>query len=136
MTAAGIDLLLARREAESEMRETCTVTAAGAGSPGEWNPVTLQHDAPDAATVYTGKCKVRFGNTRARQGEAGGQLYAEQDLTISFPVEGTTSIVKDCVVEITGSADDAALVGAKFRITASRAQSNATSRRLPAKETQ
>lgn len=136
MTAAGIDLLLARREAESEMRETCTVTAAGAGSPGEWNPVTLQHDAPDAATVYTGKCKVRFGNTRARQGEAGGQLYAEQDLTVSFPVATSTSVGKDCVVLITASADDPALVGKRFLITTDRSQSNATSRRLPARETQ
>jgi hypothetical protein len=135
MTAAGIDLLLARREAESEMRETCTVTAAGAGYPGEWNPVTLQHDAPDAATVYTGKCKVRFGATRARQADAGDQLFAEQDLTVSFPVAASTEITKDCLVEITES-EDAALVGRKFRITADRAQTNATSRRLPAKETQ
>lgn len=135
MTAADIDLALARREAESEMRDACTIVDP-AGASQVWNPVTLQYDTVDA-TVYTGKCKVRFGNTGVRQGEQAGQLFIEQSATLSLPIDaaGSADVRKNHVATITASATDAALVGVKLTIEAPRRQSNATSRRFPVKET-
>jgi len=134
MTAAGIDLLMARREAESEMHETCTIT-----KPGEkvWNPDTLQYDET-TVTTYTGRCKLRFGKVQARRGEAEGQLFVEQSATLSLPFSEPTAadVGKDQTVTITASDDDDALVGLVVQTVKAVRQTNATARRFQVKETQ
>lgn len=135
MTVAGIDLEMARREAESEMREKCRITRPGTGQ-GPWNNVTLSYDDPPDVVVYEGKCKLRFGGARARRSQAGDQLFVEQGPTLSLPVLTSTDVAKDDRVEITDSKDDPALVGRIVWVDADRAQTNATSRRLPVRETQ
>lgn len=134
MTAADIDLLLARREAESEMRDQCTIVDPEGDK--VWNPETLQYDVTPA-TIYTGKCKLRFGKVGVRQGEQAGQIFIEQDATLSLPIgaAGSAAVRKDHVATITASATDDALVGVKLTIKAPRRQSNATSRRFPVTET-
>lgn len=136
MTAADIDLALARREAESEMRDTCTIVDPD-GTSSVWNEETLQYDEVPA-TIYTGKCKVRFGNVGIRQGEQADQLFMQQDATLSLPISapGSAAVAKDHIVTITASATDDALVGVKFKVGAARRHSNATSRRFPIEETQ
>ncbi|ANJ26816.1 DUF6093 family protein [Agromyces aureus] len=135
MTAADIDLLLARREAESEMRDKCIIVDP-AGSK-TWNAATLQYDVTPL-TIYTGKCKVRFGKVGVRQGEQAGQIFIDQDATLSLPMTapGSAGVRKDHVATITESATDDALVGVVLKVGAARRQSNATSRRFPVEETQ
>lgn len=132
MTAAGIDLVLARREAESEMRETCAITRDGERT---WNPVTMQYEDTDV-TVYTGKCKLRVAATQVRNGETAGQVFIEQRAILSLPVDASTGVRKDDKVTITASEGDPALPGTVVWIDAARAYTNATSRRFPVRETQ
>lgn len=135
MTVAGIDLALARRESESEMRERCTITRPGTGQ-GPWSDETLSYGAPPDVVVYTGKCKLRFTGARARRRGAVDQLFVEQGPTLSLPVLTSVGIAKDDRVELTASPDDLALVGRIVWVDADRAQTNATSRRIPVRETQ
>lgn len=134
MTAAGIDLAMARREAESEMREKCRITRES-GERGPWNPETLKYDAAPPIEVYAGKCKLRFSGARTKSARAGDQLFVEQGPTLSVPVR-VVGIRKDDRVEIIASADDTDLVGVIVFVDANRSQTNATSRRLPVRETQ
>lgn len=135
MTVAGIDLAMSRREAESEMREKCRITRPGIGE-GPWNDSTLSYDDPPPVVVYEGKCKLRFGGARARRSEAGDQIFTEQGPTLSLPVRTSTGIEKNDRVEVTASADDPGMVGRIVWVDADRAQTNATSRRLPVREIQ
>ncbi len=135
MTGAGIDLLMARRESESEMREKCRITRPGAGR-GPWNNETLDYDDPPDVVAYEGKCKLRFSGARTKRSEAADQMFVEQGPTLSLPVGSSTGIEKNDRVEITAAADDPALVGRIVWVDADRAQTNATSRRIPVRETQ
>lgn len=135
MTAAGIDLAMSRRESESEMREKCRITRPGVGQ-GEWNDDTLSYDDPPDVIAYEGKCKLRFSGARTRRSEAADQAFVEQGPTLSLPVLASTGIAKNDRVEITDSQDDPALVGRVVWVDADRAQTNATSRRIPVRETQ
>lgn len=135
MTAAGIDLALARREAESEMRETCRITRPGTGQ-GPWNDELHDYGAPPDVVAYEGKCKLRFTGARARRRDAADQLFVEQGPTLSLPVLASVGLKKDDRVEITAAPDDPALVGRIVWVDADRAQTNATSRRIPVRETQ
>lgn len=135
MTAAGIDLALSRHEAESEMREKCRITRPGVGQ-GPWNDEKLSYDDPPDVLVYEGKCKLRFGGARARRSAAGDQLFVEQGPTLSLPVVASAGVRKDDCVKLTASADDPALIGRTVWVDATRAQTNATSRRIPVRETQ
>lgn len=117
------------------MRETCHITRAGEGR-GPWNGETLSYDDPPDVTVYTGRCKLRFGGARARRSQAGDQLFVEQGPTLSLPVLKSPGVRKDDKVAITASEDDPGLVGNIVWVDANRSQTNATSRRLPVRETQ
>lgn len=135
MTGAGIDLLMARRESESEMREKCRITRPGVGR-GPWNDEALDYDGPPDVVAYEGKCKLRFSGARTKRSEAADQMFVEQGPTLSLPVGSSTGIEKNDRVEITEAADDPALVGRIVWVDADRAQTNATSRRVPVRETQ
>lgn len=134
MTAAGIDLQMARREAESEMREKCRITRPGAGE--VWSPEILQYVPAERVLVYEGRCKLRLGAVRVRRAEAAGQLFAEQSATLSLPVLTSGAVLKDDETIILESADDPALAGVIVWIDAKRAMTNSTSRRFPVRETQ
>lgn len=120
-----------RAQAESAMTATCVVTRPGAVT---FNPVTLQNDA-SAVTVYTGPCGVREAGQQAQAGNAGDQSFTEGSHVLSLPVAGSEGIRKGDAVEVT-AADDAGLVGRKFTVNRSSAQSHAAKRRLPVTETQ
>lgn len=134
MTAAAIDLLMARREAESEMTDTCVITT-GNLTRGEWNDEILDYDSATPEVSYEGPCKVRFGRVGARASEVAGQVLVEQEPYLSLPMGTSGAVRKDHVATITASQTDPALVGALFKITAARHQTNATSRKFPVKET-
>lgn len=123
---------MARREAESEMRETCLITRLGERV---WNDETLQYDHDAELTVYAGKCKLRFSGARTRASRAGDQEFVEQGPTLSVPVSAG-GIRKDDRVEIVESPDDSDMAGVIVFVDANRSQTNATSRRLPVRETQ
>lgn len=114
------------------MRETCKITRPGVKT---WNPATLQYETA-SVDVYEGKCKLRLGFSRVRRTSTAGQLAVEQSATVSLPVKTSGGIRKDDRVKITASPDDPELVGVVVWIDADRAMSNATSRRLPVRETQ
>lgn len=117
------------------MRDKCRITRPGVGQ-GPWNDTTLSYDDPPDVTVYEGRCKLRFGGARSRRSQAGDQLFVEQGPTLSLPVSTSAGVRKDDQVTITESADDTELLGRIVWIDATRAQTNATSRRLPVRETQ
>lgn len=136
MSVAGGALSMGRRTAESLMRDTCTVVDPSSTAP-VWNPTTLQYDEVPA-TVYTGKCRLRRSGMQARQGEQAGQLFVEQGAILSLPFSEPTSaaVGKDHVVTVTASESDVGMVGAKFTVSATPHQSDATARRFPVKDTQ
>ncbi len=117
------------------MREKCRITRPGQGR-GPWNQETLDYDPPPDVIVYEGKCKLRFSAARTRRATAGDQDFAEQGPTLSLPVAKSLGIRKDDRVIITASEHDPGMVGVVVFIDANRAQTNATSRRLPVRETQ
>ncbi|WP_336647528.1 DUF6093 family protein [Microbacterium sp. MMO-10] len=134
MTAAGIDLALSRWEAEQEMRETCRITRPSGGK--VWSEELLQYVKAPPDLVYEGRCKLRFSGARTRRSKAADQAFTEQGPTLSLPVLASLGVHKDDRVDITGSEDDPDLVGVVVFIDADRAQTNATSRRIPVRETQ
>lgn len=121
-----------RAQAESRMRDSCTVTRPGAPV---WNPTTLQNDATPV-TVYTGKCRVKAAVMRDRTVTVADQALIESQFILSLPIDTSAAVEKDDVVTIDSSATDLATVGRTYRVIAAPAPSDATARRFPIRETQ
>lgn len=117
------------------MREQCRVTRAST-EPKVWSAELLQYVEAPRTTIYEGRCKLRFSGARTRAARAGDQNFTEQGPTLSLPVRKAVGIRKDDRVEITASTDDEDLVGVVVFVDANRSQTNATSRRIPVRETQ
>jgi hypothetical protein len=120
-----------RAAAESAMRGQYRVTRAGAEV---WNPVTMQNES-SPVTVFEGRGRLRSVNTQDRAGNAADQSFIESQFILSLPVDGSEGVAKDDVVECLSEPTDTALVGRKFVVTWPSAQSDATARRLPVRET-
>lgn len=124
-----------RAEAESQMRDTCTITRAGTGK-GPFNQTTGQYDKPPRVTVYTGKCRVQIKSVIASGSDAsaGERVGTVQELELQLPVAGTDGIAIHDVAKILTSAHDDSLVDREFTVTARHEKSQATARRLRVSE--
>jgi hypothetical protein len=125
-------LLELRGEAESRMRDTCTITRPGAVV---WNATTLQNDVT-TVTVYSGPCRVKAAVMRDRVVTVADQSLVESQFILSLPIATSGGVATDDSVTITASAEDPATVGRMYRIIAGPAPSDATARRFPIRETQ
>lgn len=117
-----------RDHAESNMRDTCTVTAPGAVGAWDENTGTYAH-APDL-TLYAGKCRVRMPNQAERESISGDADWTVSGVIVALPVAGTAAIPVGATVTITACEMDPGLVGQPYRVAGPHAQSQATARRL------
>lgn len=136
--AAQIDSVLAegRAMAEALMTDTCIITRAGVGK-GTLNPETGQRDdAPAHTTIYTGICRVQVTSIIANSASstAGERQVIIQGSELHLPVVGTEQVAINDVVEMLTAANDSALVGRRFTISARHEKSRATARRLRVQE--
>jgi hypothetical protein len=125
--AAGI-ARLGRRQAEALMESTCTITKQATGSVDPTTALRTQ----TTATVYSGKCRLRFPTGAADDIDAAAQILARQTPTVSIPVEaaGSGDVRPDMILTITANPLDPSLVGIRFRVRGIQFQTHATARRL------
>lgn len=121
-----------RRQAESRMTASCTITVDGVKT---WNPETLQFDDTDVV-VYTGPCRVKRRDTQDSVTTVAEQTFIEAQYEVHLPVASSGAVVKNAVVLVTGCPDDAELVGRRFTVVAVPAGSQVTARRIPVREVQ
>ena len=126
-------LPLLRRQAESMMVDTCTITRAS--GPPTFDAVTGVYTDPTPTTVYTGKCRVRtrsLGFLRNREVEAGERETVIWPYMVMVPVTDADVQVLDKVT-VTAS-QDPALVGVTLRVRTAQLATNATARKLDCEE--
>lgn len=107
----GFDLAVFQAEAESRMRDMCTVTLPASG-PGTVDPGTgLETDLP-GVLMYSGKCRLRMAGKVATSGTNSSSVAGDQVVTSTpmFHVPVTAPrIPVGAIVKITGvPADDPA----------------------------
>lgn len=129
MTAAGIDLRLARREAERELTDWCRIVREGEQ---QFNEDTGRWERA-REIVYDGPCALRNAGS-PRELMVGGVPVDTFDYTLKVPVAGTGHLQSDDVAEITASRNDPSNVGRKVRVKAHRSVTHTTVRRLPVSE--
>lgn len=127
-----------RADAESLMLDDCKITRASGTT--TLDPDTGLPTADDPITIYGGtgthdedKCKIQSSGVQAVTPDSGQHVYTIERPEIHLPVSATGVKVGD-LVEITGSALDAANVGRKFTITGQFRKTLATAQRLPVEE--
>ena len=126
-----IDLLMARMEAESAMKDHCVIP----GPPTKtWDEGTASYIITAGAPIYDGKCRVKVDDVQVQEKDVQGQHLIEQRLRLDLPVSASTSVHKGHVATITASDNDPAQVGRQFRITGPHAQTFASARRFPVEE--
>ncbi|MFN4000871.1 DUF6093 family protein [Microcella sp.] len=125
--AAGV-ARMGRRQAESLMESTCTITKVAAD---EIDPETGLR-TQTTTTIYTGKCRLRLPSSWAADVDAAGQMLARQMPEISIPVEaaGSGDVRPDMSVTITANPLDTSVVGVTFRVRGIQFQTHSTARRL------
>lgn len=104
-------LSMGRRMAESRMTDSCAVTRAG--SP-VFNETTGEYTST-AASVYSGKCRIKHPTTAGRDVDAGSQLLAVGELELHVPV-GSAVFAPDDVVTISACPTRPDQVGRKFTV--------------------
>jgi hypothetical protein len=117
-----------RTAAEDRMKETCTITAAGADP--VLNEESGEYESPAAAVSYTGPCRVKFGNQQPRDVDAAGQALVEQAVELHLPVSTSVAVGVGHMVDVTASVTDPGLPGMRFRVLGEFAGTT-TARRLP-----
>lgn len=133
MTAADIDLILARREAESLHTDTFKVSRQ---TGVETDPETLEERPVLTVVRPSVKGKLKAGGAQNRSVQTPGVQFAETTPEWHTSVE-VTGILTDDIVEciavdpISGDPD---LVGVTLRITGPFLQSRATARRFKVEE--
>ena len=111
------------------MLDTCTATRPGAPSTdGTTGAVTTS-----STSLYSGRCKVQASGNSAQAVEAAGRTATVERLEVHVPVGAFTPRPGD-VVTITAAANDSALVGRVYRVTAANIKSLASAYRLPVEE--
>ena len=103
---------LGRTMAESRMSDACTVSR---GPADVLDPVTDAWVPNPAASVYSGKCRVKHPTTAGRDVDAGSQLVAVGELELHVPV-GSAVFAPDDVVTITACPTRPDQVGRKFTV--------------------
>lgn len=127
-TIAGA-LPLLRSQAESLMRDACTVTRVTGTTAG-----TLPGSRVDVtATVYAGKCRVQSREGQEANPEVAGFVSTVQRYQVHVPVGSFRPAVGD-VVTVTSAAHDPYLVDREFRVVGLLHKSMATAYRLSVEE--
>lgn len=119
-----------RARTESRWRATVRITRPGVAV---WDPETLQNEAT-STTVYEDRGRIRAAATQASADDAADQAFTASQFILSIPVDAA-DIEKGDVVECLADPSDAALVGRKFIVVWPTAESDATARRIPIRET-
>ena len=122
-------LPLLRAQAESLMRDTCTITRPGVPQLDE-NTGLLT--APEAL-VYEGKCKVQSKDSSTASLDAGGAVFRVVSRQVHIPV-GVADVRNDDVVTVTASLLNPFGVGRKYRVEGFTPDSFDTAARIPVKE--
>lgn len=129
MTAAGIDLILARREAQGRFTETLevfTVTRV-LGDDGRYTDTET--------TVYASvKGRVKFPSMSVRERAQGAQVPAVQDVAVHVAVGATPAVVVNTLWRVTASAADPSLVGRVFRTKGLPQAGQVTAHRYPVEQ--
>lgn len=134
MTVEGIDLLMARREAEAGMVDFCKIGFKTRSDVIDEATGTYPETITDP--VYEGKCRIVMGMASAHEIDAQAQALVETDSHLSLPVTfASGSVQKNMVAEILEAGYDFSLVGVQVRITGPYRQSIATSRKFRVEET-
>jgi hypothetical protein len=126
MSVATGTTLMGRKQAEALMESTCIITRK--------TGTTVDASGANVdvfATIYTGKCRLRFPFVRPQEVVAAGQTIAKDRGILSLPIAGSNAVLADDVATITISPvlDPGTVVTA--RVEAQVAQTHATARRFP-----
>ena len=116
-----------RRQAESMMRDECTITRPGAQT---WDDATGGYIPGAPVALYSGPCRVRRPNLAEREALAGDADWTLAGAVVSIPVDGTTDDLLGATVHVEHCEMDPALTGRDLKVTGPHAQSQATARRL------
>lgn len=116
-----------RRQAESMMRDECTITRPGAQT---WDDATGAYVGGTLTRLYAGPCRIRRPNVAEREAAAGDADWTVTGAVVSIPVDGTTDDLLGATVTVVGCEMDPTLTGREFTVLAPHAQSQATARRL------
>lgn len=135
------DVLMFRREAESLMVDTCTITRGSGGQ--QFDTAAGEYVQTVGVTLYSGRCRVKARDNADRVVDAGGQAVSLFPFTVSIPVEMSsfdTAVFEaafrpvtfevDDLVTVTASALDPALVDLVLRVRQVAAGTHLTARRL------
>lgn len=113
-----------RADAESLMRDTCTVTREDPDA-----PVDEVTGVRPRVEVYAGRCKVQGLDPQEQTPEAGGHDYTVQRYRVDVPVAAYTPAVGD-VATIDTAELDPNLAGRSYRVVALLHKTYATAYRL------
>lgn len=119
-------LPLLRKQAESVMVDTVTITRAGTPTR---DPETGTETAT-TVTVYTGKAKLQTFEPYESKPDGVAHQHVSQRLALHIPV-GAGPIAVDDIATVTAAPLDPALVGNSYRIAAPMSKTAATAQRLP-----
>lgn len=111
------------------MESTCVITRTTPAVP-PYDPSTGLENPPTVATVYSGKCRLRFPFVRPEQALAAGQQLAKDRGILSLPIAGSASVLTDDLVSVTIGVLDPGTVRT-LRVMAPFEQTHATARRFP-----
>lgn len=118
-----------RREAESLMLDTCTITR-----PGE--PVTDPETGSvtnEPITIYTGRCKVQSKDSATSSPEAGEATFTVVSRQVHIPAN-SADVQDGDVITITASRLNAFTAGKQYRVSGFTPDSFDTAARMPVKE--
>lgn len=126
MLLSSIDrrLARARKAAEDEMVDACTIVELGAPVTDADGDVTIP-----GTVVYSGACKVQTYEPYEKSPEAGGAVSTVQRYRVHVPV-GSFDPAVGHVVVVTAARLDANLVGRQYRVTGLLHKSQASAYRL------
>lgn len=103
-----------------------------------WDEPTLQYYPGAGVIVYSGKCRVQVRsdiNANAVEAVIAEHEWTYRTATVQLPIEGTSDITADCVLELTASPLDPDRVGIVLNLQAdSKGKTHATHRRFRARE--
>lgn len=130
--------LAGQQAAIETMKDVCTITVPDPEGERVWDEENGVWGAPNPATLYTGKCRVRQPNS-GKQAEAGETTFSVSDRIISIPLSGDGYAVgvvgipigATVTVDDVSPVGDPAMVGVHFTyISPASQQSHPTARRM------
>jgi len=116
-----------RRQAESMMRDECTITRPGAQT---WDDAAGAYIGGTPTRLYAGPCRIRRPNVAEREAAAGEADWTLTGAVVSIPVDGTPNDMLGANVHMDHCAGDPALTGRDLKVTGPHSQTDATARRL------